>query len=150
MVDQLSIDEGQSLLRIDQRNFAPKYLELAQKLLSNIAERGLKPGDLLGTETELVDQHHLSRSTVRQALAVLERDGYISRKRARGTFVNRVVDLTAETRLSRGTILVVCSNAQTIHLDEDYAFATMLRFVERSLAKQSFGVQILSLGENPQ
>ena len=138
------------MLRIDERQFAPKYLELAQKLLRDIADRGLKPGDLLGTETELVDQHRLSRSTVRQALAVLEGDGYISRKRAQGTFVNRLVDPNSESRLSRGTILVVCSNAQTTHLDEDFAFATMLRFIERSLAKQSFSVQILGVGENPQ
>lgn len=147
-MEQLSKSGEVSLLQMDERRFAPKYLDLAQKLLRDIADRGLKPGDRLGTETELVSRHHLSRATVRQALSVLQRDGYISRRRAQGTFVGRVVDSAADSRLSRGTVLLVCSNEQTAHLHEDFAFATVLRFIERALAKQGFAVQILGVGES--
>jgi GntR family transcriptional regulator, arabinose operon transcriptional repressor len=137
-----------SLLGLDERQFAPKYVELAHRLLRDIADRGLKPGDRLGTETELVSTHNLSRATVRQALSVLERDGYVSRRRAQGTFVGRSVEPSSQSRLTRGTVLVVCSNEQTTHLDEDFAFATVLRLMERALAKQGFTVQILGVGEN--
>ena len=145
----LSTDTRVSLLHRDGRQFTPKYLDLAQKVLLDIANRGLKPGDLLGTETELIARHGLSRATVRQALAVLERDGYVSRKRARGTFVGNTVDPAAKQHFLRGTVLVICSNEQTAHLHEDFAFATVLRLIERSLAKKGFSVQILGVGENP-
>jgi DNA-binding LacI/PurR family transcriptional regulator len=137
------------LLHRNDRDFTPRYLDLAHKLLLDIANRGLKPGELLGTETELIARHGLSRSTVRQALAVLERDGYVSRKRARGTFVGNMIDPASKSHLLRGTVLIVCSNEQTAHLQEDFAFATVLRLIERSLAKRGFSVQILGVGENP-
>jgi DNA-binding LacI/PurR family transcriptional regulator len=140
--------KGSLLQRVD-RHFTPKYLDLAQKVLLDIANRGLKPGDLLGTEAELIARHKLSRATVRQALAMLERDGYVSRKRALGTFVGNLIDPVSKTHLSRGTVLVICSNEQTTHLHEDFAFATVLRLIERSLAKKGFSVQILGVGENP-
>jgi len=148
-MNALNSEARVSLLHRDDRHFTPKYLDLAQKVLLDIANRGLKPGDLLGTEIELIERHHLSRATVRQALAVLERDGYVSRKRARGTFVGNLIDPASKTHLLRGTVLVICSNEQTAHLHEDFAFATVLRLIERSLAKKGFSVQILGVGENP-
>jgi GntR family transcriptional regulator, arabinose operon transcriptional repressor len=148
-MNELSANRKVSLLHLEDRQFTPKYLDLAQKVLRDIADRGLKPGDLLGTETELVARHRLSRATVRQALSVLARDGYVSRKRAQGTFVGNLIDPASKTHLSRGTVLVICSNEQTAHLHEDFAFATILRLIERSLAKKGFSVQILGVGENP-
>src|SRR5579872_2053628 len=145
LMNALSSEAKVSLLHRDDRHFTPKYLDLAQKVLLDIANRGLKPGDLLGTEIELIERHHLSRATVRQALAVLERDGYVSRKRARGTFVGNLIDPASKTHLLRGTVLVICSNEQTAHLHEDFAFATVLRLIERSLAKKGFSVQILGV-----
>jgi LacI family transcriptional regulator len=129
------------------RRFAPKYVDLAQRLLRDIAARQLKSGDLLGTEEELGMQHGLSRATVRQALAVLERDGFVRRHRAKGTFVGPAV-ASVEQHLLRGTALVVCSNEQTVHLDEDFAFATVLRSIERALGREGFSVQIMGVGED--
>jgi len=123
-------------------------VELAQQLLRDIAARGLREGDLLGTDIEMVARHQVSRATVRQALGILERDGYISRHRARGTFVNRGIDPAADRHLVRGTALVVCSNEKTVHLDQDFAFAMVLRAMERALARDGFSVQILGCGEN--
>jgi GntR family transcriptional regulator, arabinose operon transcriptional repressor len=148
-MNALSAEPKLSLLNRNDRDFTPRYLDLAHKLLLDITNRGLKPGQLLGTETELIARHGLSRSTVRQALAVLERDGYVSRKRARGTFVGNMVDPASKNHLLRGTVLVICSNEQTAHLQEDIAFATILRLIERSLANKGFSVQILGVGENP-
>lgn len=140
-------DGKSSLLHRGDFHFTPKYLHLAQKVLLDITTRGLKPGDLIGTETELIARHRLSRATVRQALAVLEQDGYVSRKR-RGTFVGNVTGSISRSHLLRGTVLVICSNEQTAQLNEDFAFATVLRLIERSLANKEFAVQILGVGEN--
>ena len=70
-MNALDAEPKVSLLHRNDRDFTPRYLDLAHKLLLDIANRGLKPGELLGTETELIARHGLSRSTVRQALAVL-------------------------------------------------------------------------------
>lgn len=136
------------LTSIRDRRFAPKYVGLAQSLLRQIGDERLRPGDRLGTEVELARKHGVSRVTVRQALALLEKEGFIVRKRARGTFVRMAVDDASRQGLSRGTIVVVCSNEQVCHTDEDFAFATALRAMEKTFTREGFAVQILGVGED--
>ncbi len=65
----------------------PLYQQL-RLLLADRIERGeWKPGELIPGEHELQAIHRLSRTTVRQALQELEREGYVTRHRGRGTFV---------------------------------------------------------------
>lgn len=127
----------------------PKYVALAQVLLQQIRRQQLRPGDRLGTEDELGRQHGASRFTVRHALSILANEGYISRERARGTFV-RKAHAVHHAPVGQGTLLVVCSSEQASHANEDFAFATVLRAMERTLAREGFAVQILSLGEDEQ
>jgi DNA-binding LacI/PurR family transcriptional regulator len=137
-----------SLHNLSASHFAPKYVELAQRLLHEIAHQGLRAGDRLGTEYELVRKHGVSRVTVRQALSMLERDGYVSREKARGTFVKAAPSSLQQVGLVRGTVVVLCSNEQAMHAQEDFAFSTVLRAMERTLARRGFAVQILSIGED--
>ena len=131
------------------RRYTPKYIELARDLMREIAAGPLKVGDRLGTEQDLSRRYGLSRVTVRQALELLENEGYVSRKRARGTFVAHEVEAADHFGLAGGRVLVVCSNEQKCHIDEDSAFCTVLRAIEQSLAQRHFAVQILSVGQNP-
>jgi len=131
------------------KQYTPKYIDLARELMREIAHQRLEIGDRLGTEQELSDRYQLSRVTVRQALELLEREGYVSRKRARGTFIARQVESIDHFGLSSGRILLVCSNEQKSHSDEDSAFCTVLRAIEQSLAQRHFAVQIMSVGQNP-
>lgn len=130
------------------RRVAPKYVDLARQLLDRIAEENLQPGDRLGTELELARANDVSRVTVRQALAMLEHDGYISRQKARGTFVTRGLDANDLKRSTHKTILLVCSNEQASHADEDLAFTTMLRRLEAALTENAYTVQILGVGQD--
>lgn len=57
---------------------------LAQKIMSN----QWQAGDRLPTEHELCKQYGVSRITVRQALAELEREGLIKRRQGVGTFIS--------------------------------------------------------------
>ena len=65
------------------------YEQLADDLAKRIesGEYGLR--DRLPGEFELVDRYRLSRVTVRQALALLEKRGLVVRRRGVGTFVAR-------------------------------------------------------------
>ena len=66
----------------------PKHEQLRAYLLAELKEGRLKPGDSLPTENALAKSTRISRSTVRQALAGLERSGLIRRVRGLGTFIH--------------------------------------------------------------
>lgn len=60
--------------------------QIAERVWFSIAERRLRPGTRL-KETELAEVFAVSRARVRQALALLERDGLISSQANKGSFV---------------------------------------------------------------
>ncbi len=53
------------------------YELIAEHLLGQISERSLKPGDPLPTERELAESYRVGRSSVREALRMLESKGLI-------------------------------------------------------------------------
>jgi GntR family transcriptional regulator len=63
------------------------YYQLAESLREQIASGGLRPGDKLASERDLSEHHGISRMTVRQGLAYLEREGLLTVKAGVGTFV---------------------------------------------------------------
>ncbi|MDC0935311.1 substrate-binding domain-containing protein [Pirellulales bacterium] len=131
------------------RQFTPKYVDLARNLVSRIAKEGLSVGDRLGTEEGLGEQYGLSRVTVRQALELLEKEGYVARKRARGTFVTREVEHKDHFTATADRVLLVCSNEQKSHSDEDSAFCTVLHSIEQALARRQITVQLMGVGQSP-
>lgn len=68
---------------------APLYHRIRQALSEQIKDGRLAPGAQLPTEQELMGRYQVSRTTIRQALDSLARDGLIFRKRGKGTFVAR-------------------------------------------------------------
>ncbi len=73
---------------LDRRSVVPLYFQL-QELLKEKIELGVwRPGEAIPPELELCEAHRVSRTVVRQALAILEQDGQITRTRGRGTFVS--------------------------------------------------------------
>jgi len=74
-------------LDIDRRAPVPMYHQLKHRILRDIAEQGLRPGDVLPGEHRLCEQFGVSRTVVRQALAQLEHQGAIERVKGKGTFV---------------------------------------------------------------
>lgn len=77
----------------------PKYLQIREILLRRI-EREFDVGGRLPTEQAFCEEFGVSRETVREALSGLERDGLISRRRGRGTFVTKHPDPKMDTRLT--------------------------------------------------
>ncbi|MEV5895778.1 GntR family transcriptional regulator [Nonomuraea fuscirosea] len=64
-----------------------RYQQIAASLREQIDGGTLTPGAALPSEAELRRRFSASRNTVRQALAVLERDGLIVAEHGRGHFV---------------------------------------------------------------
>jgi GntR family transcriptional regulator len=65
----------------------PLYDQLVDLLHEKI-ENEMGAGDMLPSERELCETYGLSRTTVRLALAELERQGLVTRQHGRGTFVS--------------------------------------------------------------
>jgi GntR family uxuAB operon transcriptional repressor len=61
--------------------------ELAKLILAQHGEGGAAAGARLPTERQLADEFAVTRTVVRNALAVLEAEGKVSREVGRGTFV---------------------------------------------------------------
>lgn len=68
---------------------APLYFQLAQAIRLEIAAGRWKPGEAIPSERELMRVAGISRATVRQAIAQLNRQGLIVSLHGRGTFVAR-------------------------------------------------------------
>ncbi len=66
----------------------PLYQQLEQTIRQDIDSGKLPAGSQLPTENELCEQFHVSRVTVRKALALLTDAGYLERHSGKGTFVS--------------------------------------------------------------
>ncbi len=65
----------------------PLYRQVADDLVGRIDDGRLSSGEMLPSEASLMSEFGVSRVTVRQALAELEKDGQVVRKQGKGTFV---------------------------------------------------------------
>lgn len=78
-----------ALSAIDAYSSSPKYRQLAALIRGRILQGEWTPGQRIPSEAELHAAHKLSRITIRQALAELEREGLIERAPGIGTFVRK-------------------------------------------------------------
>src|SRR3954469_18389272 len=65
----------------------PAYKRIQDAIVKRLESGQLKPGDVVDSERELARIHGVSLMTARHALAALERDGMVVRRRGSGTFV---------------------------------------------------------------
>jgi GntR family transcriptional regulator len=72
---------------VKSRNGMPAYQRIQGKIRRTIETGGLRPGDAVPSERELARIHDVSLMTARHALASLEHEGAVERRRGVGTFV---------------------------------------------------------------
>lgn len=72
---------------LDMNSPVPLYEQLAKIITRKIEDGLLKQGDILPTEMYLCETLGLSRSTVRNTMLKLEREGRLTRRRGKGTYV---------------------------------------------------------------
>jgi GntR family transcriptional regulator, transcriptional repressor for pyruvate dehydrogenase complex len=93
---------GEKLRRI---NSTPAYRLVAEAIERRILSGGVRPGEPIGTEAELVRQFGVNRSTVREGIRLLENDGLIRRESNRRLSVGLPHYERLATRSSRALVL---------------------------------------------
>ena len=63
------------------------YLAIVASLKDKILKSKLKPGDMLNSETALMNEYSASRMTIRKSLSLLSNEGYIYSVPGKGNFV---------------------------------------------------------------
>jgi GntR family transcriptional regulator len=106
-----------------RREGTPAYQKIQGVIRKRIESGQLKPGDAVSSERELARIYGVSLMTARHALAALERDGLVERRRSAGTFVappkihfNKLMSFT-EQMASRG--LSGCSRILSSSIVDD-------------------------------
>ena len=83
----------------------PAYELVAEAIERKILAGRLKPGDPVGTESELVKQFGVNRSTVREGIRLLEQSGLVAREPSRRLSVAVPHYHRLATRMTRALIL---------------------------------------------
>ena len=102
---------------IDHNSGLPVWIQIKNRIAYLIGSGAFVPGDRLPTVRALAVDLDISYNTVNRAYMDLEREGYISTRKGRGTFVAERHDLGAHTASDSPIELViddmirVCSNA---------------------------------------
>jgi GntR family transcriptional regulator len=73
---------------IDPNDFLPRYYQLANILRDQISNGKLEAHQPIPSERQLEKIYSVSRTTIRQAIDLLVRQGFLYREHGRGTFVS--------------------------------------------------------------
>ncbi|MDX2203309.1 MAG: FCD domain-containing protein [Hyphomicrobiaceae bacterium] len=96
---------GDTDTRFERIKTRPAYEQVAEAIERNILSGKLRPGDPIGTESELVRQFGVNRSTVREGIRLLERTGLVAREPSRRLSVALPHYDRLSTRMTRALIL---------------------------------------------
>ena len=113
-----------------------KYLGIVNWAKEVIREKNLSAGDKFLSETELCGIHNVSRQTVRQALAYMERQGILSRKQGSGSFIQNPNAMSAE--MNSNLVGIVSTYFS------DYIFPSIVTGIERVLTNNNVSMQLMT------
>lgn len=111
-----------------------KYLKLYQWLKAQIIEGELGPGSKIYAELKLAEMFQISRQTVRQAIAMLEKDGLVSRTRGSGTYVTE----QSEKYIRRNTKII----GVIMTYVDDYIFPSIISGINACLSKAGYTMNL--------
>lgn len=135
---------------------APLHEAIAERLLSHVVQSDLQPGEKLPGERELARRLGVSRTTVRQAILVLQTQGILEVRHGGGTFLHhldptsgplaRVVErrhrLPAVLEARRALEIPIAALAAERRTDDDLtAIAAGLDLMRREVADGQIGLE---------
>ncbi|WP_251860072.1 GntR family transcriptional regulator [Clostridium sp. Marseille-Q2269] len=95
----------------------PLWSQVADIIREDIKNNEYKVGDTLPPEMQLIEKFGVSRITMRQALDCLVNEGYIVRKRGKGTIVQKREDVSTSMKSSFVTLEEKGERAQKKFID---------------------------------
>jgi len=84
------MDASRRIMSIDKSSPIPIYHQISTSLRNRIMNNEWKLEEKIPSESELTEQYEVSRVTLRQALADLEKDGIISKVRGKGIYIQSI------------------------------------------------------------
>src|SRR2546421_1919760 len=108
------------------RNGLPAYQRIQSGIRKRIESGQLRSGDAVASERDLAKLHQVSLMTARHALASLEREGVVERRRGIGTFVatpkihfNKLMSYTEQMASRSMTAAAKILVAKVIHDEQE-------------------------------
>ena len=77
----------QTLLVETDKYGPPKYFQISREIISLIQGGSLPPKSPVPSENEIIEKYKVSNTTARKALHELEKEGWVTRVKGKGTFV---------------------------------------------------------------
>ncbi len=68
----------------------PLYVQIAEIVRRDIENGTLRPGERLPNELEMADRYGVSRLTVRKSFQILSREGILTQRQGKGTFIQEM------------------------------------------------------------
>jgi len=85
---------------VDTEKYSPpKYFQISRDVVSMIQSGKLKPGTPVPSENEIIEKYKVSNTTARKALHELEKEGWVTRLKGKGTFVRDFTVVRAINRI---------------------------------------------------
>ncbi len=109
----------------------PAYIQLAEQLKARIGRGEFKPGARMPSEQELIADTGLSRVTVRAAVNMLARDGWLVRRQGVGTFAGHTIDQELSTVQTTPEVLLMLGMMPDVKV---LSFATVVPPADAQLA----------------
>ena len=123
--------------------------QVIERIKEAILARELKPGDYLPTETELVANLGVSKTSIREAIKMLQAQGVVDVQQGRGTKINEnisgnlIAPLIYQLLLARGTIQEIIDFRMMF--EEAYTSMAMDRATSEDISRIAFTVEDLEI-----
>ena len=126
----------------------PAYQLVAEAIEKKILTGGIRPGEPIGTEAELVKQFGVNRSTVREGIRLLEHDGIIQRQSNRRLAVSLPHYERLASRTSRAMVLHEVTFRELYEASMALQMATIEGAVQRATPEMMSKPTIASIRPN--
>lgn len=111
----------------------PAYVEIYNKLYSDIVNKVYEDGSRLPSETALANKYEVSRNTIRLALAILNEDNLIQKSQGRGTVVTNRGDRAFANGQKISNPIIQCAKVEIDEIDIAYNYGPPTEIAQRKL-----------------
>jgi len=117
------------------KNYTPVYMRISETIRKKINNGMIKDGERLPPEPELAEEYEVSRMTLRRALDILETEGFLTRRKGRGTFA---------VRKHHRTFIAVLVHAREKIQEKGHPYRIIIERMRNHLEKAGDRVEVLT------